>query len=104
MGQEKEDWKTRAETLFFREHRKINDICLAVGRTRKYVSSYLRGCAGYAEEKRYRERRQEEKRRRYRREWDRTNRGCRTADGPVTAETMRREHDVAARILSSERY
>ncbi len=104
MGQEKEGWKIQAETLFFKEHRKINDICPAVGRTRKYVSAHLQGCAGYAEEKRYREKRQEEKRRRYRREWDRTNRGCRTADGPVTAETMRREHDVAVRILSSERY
>ena len=49
MGQEKEGWKIQAETLFFKEHRKINDICPAVGRTRKYVSAHLQGCAGYAE-------------------------------------------------------
>ena len=104
MGQEKKDWKAQAEELFFGKHMQVSDICLIVGRTRKYVSGHLQECEVYREEKQYRKKLQEERRRRYQREWDRQNRGGCTAGGPVTAETMRREHDVAVRILSSERY
>ncbi len=104
MDGEKKDWKEMSETLFFRDHMKIGDICRRVGRTRKYVSGHLQGCSGYGAEKQYRKSRQEEKRRQYQAEWNRSRRRESFASGDVTADTLRQEHDVAARILSSERY
>ena len=41
------------------------------------------------------------KRKEYKRQWDRDNR---SKSDTVTAESMRREHDVAAMILSHEKY
>lgn len=104
MVQEKEGWRGQAERLFFDEHRKINEICQAVGHTRKYVSGHLKKCENYEEEKEYRKRQQEERRRQYQREWARANRCSPFPTGAVTADTLRREHDIAAKVLSSERY
>lgn len=104
MDGEKRDWKRMSEILFFRDHRKIGDICRVVGRTRKYVSGHLHGCSGYEAEMRWRKSRQEEKRRQYQVEWNRSHRRESFAAGDVTADTLRQEHDTAARILSSERY
>ncbi len=104
MDGEKRDWKGMSEILFFQDHMKIGDICRKVGRTRKYVSGHLQGCSGYEAEKRWRKSRQEEKRRQYQMEWNRSHRRESFAAGAVTADTLRQEHDTAARILSSERY
>lgn len=104
MGQGKEEWKRQAERLFFDEHMKVNEICRAVGRTRKYVSGHLQKCGGYKEEKLRRKKQQEERRRQYQREWARANRCSPFSAGAVTADTLRREHDIAAKVLSSERY
>ncbi len=114
MDGEKRDWKGMSEILFFQDHMKIGDICRKVGRTRKYVSGHLQGCSGYEAEKRWRKSRQEggevygpeqeEKRRQYQMEWNRSHRRESFAAGGVTADTLRQEHDTAARILSSERY
>lgn len=102
MDMKKKDWREQAEALFFTEHMTVKDICAAVKKTRKYVSDHLQKCEGYEKEKQFRQELQKEKRKEYKREWDRNNRIF--SAGAVTADTMRREHDVAVRILSSERY
>lgn len=104
MKLEIKSWKEQAEIMFFEEHMSVSDICMVVRKTRKYVSGHLQGCEGYEQERQYRKSLQKEKRKEYQREWDRNNRGREYSAGGVTADTMRREHDIAVRILSSERY
>lgn len=100
---EKYDWKGQAEALFFIEHMSVNDICVILQKTRKYVSAHLQNCEDYEKEKEFRKSLNAGKRKEYKREWDRNNRRT-FYPGNVTADTMRREHDVAVRVLSSERY
>lgn len=94
------DWKTKAARLFFEQGKSLADIAELTGVSRKTLSFYLQSLPGYVAE---RKRRKEENRRRrkeYQRDWDRKNRRY----SMVNAETMRREHDTAALILSREKY
>lgn len=94
------DWKNEASKLFFEQGKSLVEIAELAGVSRKTLSFYLQSFPGYAEE---RERRKEENSRRrkeYQREWDRKHRRY----SMVNAETMRREHDTAALILSREKY
>lgn len=108
MGPEKEvrlpeenDWRVQAEALFFADHLALADVCEIVGKTPKYVGAHLRACDGYDKEREWRKQQSAERRKEYRREWDREHRPYSSG---VTAETMRREHDLAALELSREIY
>ena len=99
----KKNWKPEAERLFFIERKKIGEIAALIGVSRRSVSGYLHNHPGFAADRADRKKDQEEHRREYQREWDRSHR-LYTGAGPVTADTMRQEHDVAVLILSREKY
>ena len=95
-------WKELAWSYYFESHMSINDIAATAGVTRQSVSAYLKGCEGFAGEKQDRKNENREKRKNYKREKNREYRSA--ACMPVTAESMRREHDLAALELSHEIY
>lgn len=97
-----ENWKEQAKALFFIEKLKIGEISEITGISRKSVSRYIHSLSGYAEEAERRSKDSASKRKEYKRSWDRKN-------GPnrysvIDGDTIRREHDVAAAILSREKY
>lgn len=102
--EETRNWKEQAEALFFVEHLSIQDIANRVKKNRRYVSKALKESEKYSyeEERERRKRQTAESRKEYKRDWDRANR--QNLSYKVTAETMRREHDIAAAILSHEKY
>ena len=98
------DWKEQAEALFFVDHLPIKDIVTIVKKSRRYVSEAIKASTKYNYQKEYdwRKEQNKAKRKEYQREWDRKNRTPQM--GEVTAETIRREHDIAAAVLSHEKY
>lgn len=94
------DWKESTRHLFFGEHKSIREIVPMVGRTRQSVSAYLRSLPEYEAERDRRRTCSLQSRKEYKRQ---KNRLYRAADC-VTRETMQREHDIAALILSREKY
>lgn len=101
MQGENNDWRLQAEALYFQEHLRLQEVCRLVGKTRKYVTAHLQACEGYEAEQEWRRVESAKKRREYQRQWDRDNRAYSSS---VTADTMRREHDMAALELSREIY
>ena len=100
---EKTDWKKEAIKLFFEEKKSIVEIAMKVGVSRKSISTYLQEVPGYSEERQRRKEENGKNRKEYQREWDRKNRsGSRYTS--ISSDTMRREHDLAALILSRERH
>ncbi len=95
-------WKEQAYEYFFESHLQINDIEALTGISRQSISAYLKTCEGFAEEKQYRKDKNRCRRRKYKTEKNREYR--RAVPMGVTAETMRREHELAAMELSRERY
>lgn len=97
-----EAWKIKVEKLFFDQKKSIGEIVLLTGLSRQSISGFLNSHPGYAGE---RERRKEEnakKRKDYKCE---KNRQYREAyRNSVTAETMKREHELAVMLLSHEKY
>lgn len=98
------DWKEAAAEYFFHEKKSINDIAEATGISRQSVSSYLNQYPGYHEERSLRKQRNAEKRRHYKRNKNKEYRSNAAVSMAVTKETLKHEHDVAAAILSAERY
>lgn len=96
-----QDWKERAEALFYVEKKNITEIEALLGISRKTLSVHLSSTDGYREERERRKRENAVGRKEYKREWDRKNR---FTGNVINAETIRREHDVAAVILSREKY
>lgn len=98
------DWKEQAEALFFVDHLPIKDIAAIVKKNRRYVSEAVKASVRYDYKKEYQWRKEQSKakRKEYQRDWDRKNRS--PSMGEVTAETMRREHDMAVAVLSREKY
>lgn len=98
------DWREQAEALFFVEHLSIKDISAIVRKNRRYVSEAIKASEAYDYKSEYAWRKEQSraKRKEYKREWDRKNRS--PSMGTVTAETLRREHDIAAKVLSYEKY
>ena len=84
------DWKDKAYEMFFSDGLEINEIAILLEKSRRSIQGYLSTCEVY-----------EQKRKEYKRQWDRDNR---SKSDTVTAESMRREHDIAAMILSHEKY
>ena len=97
-------WKQRAQALFYDGGKSIEEIAKETGVSRKSISGHLRSTAGYLKERMRRKEDNAKSRQEYKREWDRKNRSAVFTGGKVTAETIRREHDVAAVILSREKY
>ena len=100
MESVKSDWKSIAEKCFFQSHMSIEETAAYVGVSRQSISGYLKMLPGYADEKESRKARNLEKRKEYKKAKNREYR----AMSAVTAETIRREHDIAALILSREKY
>lgn len=98
------NWKEQAEALFFVDHLSIKEITGIVKKSRRYVSEAIKASVKYNYQKEYdwRKEQNKEKRKEYQREWDRKNRS--PSMGEVTSETIQKEHDIAAAVLSHEKY
>lgn len=95
-------WKEQTKALFFIEKLNITEISNITGVNRKSISKYLKSIKGYTDEIERRKNENLDKRKEYKRNWDRKNRPNRYS--VVNGETIRREHDIAAAILSREKY
>ena len=96
-----ENWRKKAEEMFFNDGLEINEISILLDKSRRSIQGYLSTCTAYEHEKEKRSTAKREKRKEYKRQWDRDKR---TRGDTVPAESMRREHDIAAMILSHEKY
>lgn len=94
-------WKQTARECFFDSGMNVVQIAAYIGVSRQSIAVYLKGCEGYAAERDRRKAASAAARKEYKKA---KNREYRAAGMEVTAETMRREHDTAALILSRERY
>ena len=93
-------WRAAASEAFFDRHKSIEEITRETGVTRQSISAYLKKLPDYQEERERREAGNAAARKDYKRQKNREYR----AMGAITAETIRREHDVAALVLSREKY
>lgn len=96
-----EDWRERAYRLYFKDGLGIGETAESIGVSRQSVSAYLKACPDFAREKERRKIRNKERRKVYKKEKNQEYR--RNYSMQVTAETMRREHEIAAMLLSHER-
>lgn len=94
------EWREKAGSLFFESGMRIGDIAAYLGVSRQSVSGYLKNLSGYEAERQRRKAAGREQRKEYKKQKNREYRSCME----VTGETLRREHDVAALILSREKY
>lgn len=99
-----EEWKKEAENYYFRHHLKTGEIAELTGISRQSVSAYLKGCPGYGKEKERRRAENRTRRREYKAQKQREYREEASVAMKITGETLRREHDIAAMILSREKY
>lgn len=95
-------WKEEASRMFFQGSAAVGDISAATGVSRQSVSAFLKQQPGYRAEKQRRKEVNAIRRREYKAAKNREYRSA--ARDEVTAETMKREHDMAAAILSREKY
>lgn len=101
QGASGSDWKQTARELFFEGGCSVVQIAAYTGVSRQSIAAHLKNCDGYAGERDRRKAASAASRKEYKKA---KNREYRAAGMEVTAETMRREHDTAAMILSRERY
>lgn len=96
------DWKKKAEEYYFESHLSISDIAALMEVSRQSVSASLKQHPGYWKEKERRKQEHAAGRREYktRKQQEYRNR----IDMSITGETLRREHDIAAAILSREKH
>ena len=95
-------WQELAKEYYFESHLSINEIVELTSISRQSVSAYLKNQPGFIEEKERRKNENKIRRKEYKREKNREYRSA--ASMPVTAESIRREHEIAAMILSHEIY
>lgn len=95
-------WQELVKDYYFESHLSINDISVLIDVSRQSISGYLKTLPEYKLEKERRKIQNKDKRKEYKKEKNREYRSA--AQSPVTAETMRREHDLAALELSHEIY
>ncbi len=93
-------WQEKAEDLFFSSGMGTGEISEYLGMSRQSVSAHLKNLPGYGAERERRKAVGRERRKEYKKQKNRQYRG----GMEVTGETLRREHDVAALILSREKY
>lgn len=97
---EKMPWKERAKEMYFESGMRVGDIASYLEISRQSVSGYIRSLPEYGAERERRRKAGAIQRKAYKRK---KNQQYRKQDG-VTGETLRREHDMAALILSREKY
>ena len=95
-------WQELAKEYYFESHLSINDIAALTGVSRQSISGYLKTLPEFKKEKEKRKSENQGRRKEYKKEKNREYRSA--AQPPVTAESMRREHDLAALELSHEIY
>lgn len=93
-------WKERAREMYFESGMRVGDIAAYLDVSRQAVSGYITSLPEYQTERERRRQTGAAKRKEYKR---RKNQEYRHQDR-VTGETMRKEHDMAALILSREKY
>ncbi len=98
------EWQKEAERYFFRHHLKMGEIAELTGISRQSISEHLKGCPDYEKEKKYRKAENKSRRREYKTQKQRAYREEASVAIQVTGESLRREHDIAAMILSREKY
>jgi len=96
-------WKEKAWE-YYRDGLKISDIALLLDVSRQSISACLKSQPGYQEEKKRRKKENARNRRIYKTQKQRTYRAGQGIPMGVTAETMKREHELAVLELSRERY
>ena len=95
-------WQERAKALFFVEKKSIKEISIMLFKSEKSIYDYLKKIPEYKQEKEKRKKENKQKRKMYQKEWDRKNRSNRYSC--INGESLKREHDLAAIILSREKY
>ena len=97
------NWKEKA-SKYYKDGLKISDIAVLLDVSRQSVSTFLKSQPGYQDEKARRKKENARKRRIYKTEKQRSYRAEQGLSMRVTAETMKREHELAVLELSRERY
>ena len=95
-------WKKRTEELFFKDKKSIKEISEMIGISRQSISGYLKQHPDYQKERSERKVRNAANRKEYKKEKNRQYRE--DYRSTVTAETMKREHELAVMLLSHEKY
>ena len=95
-------WQELAKEYYFESHLSINDIAALTEVSRQSISGYLKTLPEFKKEKEKRKSENQGRRKEYKKQKNREYRSA--AQTPVTAESMRREHDLAALELSHEIY
>lgn len=96
------NWKELAKEYYFDSHLSIKDIAAMTDVSRQSISGYLKTLPEFPKEKDRRKKQNAAKRKDYKKVKNREYRSA--AQLPITAETMKREHDLAALELSHEIY
>ena len=71
-------------------------------KSEKTIQNYFKKLPEYKQEKEKRKKENRQKRKAYQKQWDRQNRVERYTN--INGESLKREHDLAAIILSREKY
>jgi hypothetical protein len=98
-----ENWRQRAENMYFNEGKTIVQIKNAINVSTVSISKYFNSLPKYKLEKKRRIAENKTHRKEYSKEHKRTSRAKSRFD-IVCGETLRREHATAVRILSKERF
>ncbi len=93
-------WQSQAREMYLESGMRIGEIAAYLEVSRQSMSVYIRSLPEYEEARERRKAAGALQRKEYKR---RKNQQYRSHEA-VTGETMRREHDVAAMILSREKY
>ena len=94
------NWQDRANALFFVKKMSIVEINKRIGVSKKSITNLKKKQPNYKNEKERRKIENQKKHQEYKRQWSKINYYNNIIDG----ETLKREHDVAAYILSRERH
>ena len=95
-------WQERAKALFFMEKKSIKEISKLLLKSEKTIQNYFKKLPEYKQEKEKRKKANRQNRKAYQKQWDRQNRVDRYTN--ISGESLKREHDIAAIILSREKY
>ncbi len=95
-------WQEQAKALFFMEKKSIREISIMLLKSEKSIYRYLKKLPEYKQEREKRKKANRQKRKAYQKQWDRKNRAERYTN--ISGESLKREHDLAAIILSREKY
>lgn len=96
------DWKKKAVEYYFESHLALNEIAALLEISRQSIAAYLKQHPDYQQEKTRRKQQHAAGRRAYKTQKQREYRAG--INMRVTGETLRREHDMAAAILSREKH